>query len=58
MNGSSREVPCLYPECRATVRFDLPPSNGTTPRVHARCANGHPHYAEGGTRYGTARERN
>jgi hypothetical protein len=28
-----------------------------TPRAHAQCANGHPHYAEDEVRYGTDRER-
>jgi hypothetical protein len=51
-------VPCLFPGCTETVRFDLGSANGNgpTPRAHARCPNGHPHYAEDTVRYGTDRE--
>ena len=58
MQGLSPAVPCLFPGCDETVRFDLSAANGDgrTPRAHARCPNGHPHYAEDHVRYGTDRE--
>jgi len=51
-------VPCLFPGCYEAVRFDLGSANGAgrTPRAHARCPNGHPHYAEDFVTYGTDRE--
>jgi hypothetical protein len=55
----SAEVPCLFSGCHKVVRFDLGSANGDgrTPRAHARCPNGHPHYAENAVCYGTERER-
>jgi len=57
VQGLSPAVPCLFPECHETVRFDLGSANGDgpTPRAHARCPNGHPHYAEDEVTYGTDR---
>ena len=57
--GLSPAVPCLFSGCSESVRFDLGSANGNgpTPRAHARCPNGHPHYAEDFVRYGTDRER-
>jgi hypothetical protein len=57
-HGLSPAVPCLFPGCNETVRFELGSANGDgrTPRAHARCPNGHPHYAEDYVRYGTERE--
>ena len=54
----SSALPCLFPWCNETVRFDLASANGNgpTPRAHSRCANGHPHYAEDDVRYGTDRD--
>lgn len=59
VQGLSPAVPCLFPACYEKVRFDLGSANGngSTPRAHARCPNGHPHYAEDLVRYGTDRER-
>ena len=56
--GLSPAVPCLFQGCNETVRFDLGSANGDgrTPRAHARCPNGHPHYAEDYVCYGTERE--
>ena len=57
--GLSPAMPCLFWGCCESVRFDLGSANGNgpTPRAHARCPNGHPHYAEDFVRYGTDRER-
>jgi len=58
VQGLSPAVPCLFPGCYEAVRFDLGSANGAgrTPRAHARCPNGHPHYAEDFVTYGTDRE--
>ena len=58
VQGLTSPVPCLFPGCYEKVRFDLASANGNgrTPRAHARCPNGHPHYAEDTVRYGTDRE--
>ena len=58
VQGLSPAVPCLFPGCYEAVRFDLGSANGAgrTPRAHARCPNGHPHYAEDYVTYGTDRE--
>ena len=58
IQGLTPAVPCLFPGCTETVRFDLgfAIGNGPTPRAHARCPNDHPHYAEDLVRYGTDRE--
>ena len=57
LQGLSAAVPCLFPGCHEKVRFDLGSANGNgrTPRAHAKCPNGHPHYAEDHVRYGTDR---
>jgi hypothetical protein len=54
----SPALPCLFHGCNEKVRFDLGAANGNgpVPRAHARCPNGHPHYAEAGVRYGTDRD--
>ena len=58
LQGLSPAVPCLFPGCSEQVCFDLASANGNgrTPRAHAKCPNGHPHYAEDGVCYGTERE--
>jgi hypothetical protein len=55
MQDSGVTKPCLFPSCGETVRFDLTAATGagSAPRAHARCANGHPHYAEDEVTYGT-----
>ena len=58
MNTMSSALPCLFPRCNETVRFDLGSANGNgpTPLAHARCPKGHLHYAEDQVPYGTDRE--